>query len=396
MADDDQSNKTEDPTQRKLDDAHSKGNVVRSTEVNHWAMIGASTLVVASFAGSVMHAVTRDMIPFLESPHRIPLDGVAAGRLLHVVGLEMVKAVAAPIGLLFLAALVAAAVQHRPVLAWDKLAPNFSHLSPLKGLKQKFSLHTTVELVKDLLKLAVVGGVVMLIIWPDRDKLVQIHAVELGALLIVIRGIVLKMLVAIVAVLTLIAAADYLYQWWEHQKNLRMSQQDIRDEHKDTDGDPHVKARIRQIRQERARKRMMASVPQATVIITNPTHFAVALKYKPEENMNAPQVVAKGADLLAKRIREIAEENKVPIIENPPLARALYASAEIDQEIPVEHYKAVAEVISYVFRLKGRGRKAAAASKPAGAEPQPRVKSGKAPGAPGNAPKSTRAKPTLQ
>ncbi len=359
MAEEDDSNKTEDPTQRKLDDAHGKGNVVRSQEVSNWAMIAASTLVVAMFAGSVMKTMTTEMVAFLESPHTIPIDGLAAARLLKHVGLDIVRWIAAPVGILFLAAAAAAALQHKPVMAWSKLSPNFGHLSPIKGLKQKFSMHTTVDLFKNLLKLGVIGGVVYLVMWSDRDKLVQIHTVDLAALLLIVRAISLKMLIAIVAVMFVIAAADYLYQWWDHQKQLRMSVQDIKDEHKDTDGDPHVKARIRQIRQERARKRMIAAVPQATVVITNPTHFAVALKYKPEENMNAPVVVAKGADLIAKRIREVATENKVPIVENPPLARALFASAELDQEIPVEHYKAVAEVISYVFRLTGKNKKKA-------------------------------------
>ena len=174
------------------------------------------------------------------------------------------------------------------------------------------------------------------------------------------------MLIAIVSAMTLIAAADFLYQWWEHQRNLKMSLQDIRDEHKDSEGDPHVKARIRKLRQERANTRMLAQIPRATVVVTNPTHFAVALRYAPEENMNAPIVVAKGADLIAQRIREVAKEHKVPLVENPPLARALYASAEVDQEIPLEQFKAVAEVISYVMRVKRPRRP--------GAGPSPQTK----------------------
>ncbi len=367
MADeDDRSSKTEDPTQRKLDDAHSKGNVVRSQEVSHWAMIGASTLVLAIFGGSIMHTIAIDMMAFLESPHSIALDSVAAARLLMHVGAELSKTLAAPIALLFVAALAAAAIQHKPLLSLGKLAPELGNLSPMRGLKQKFSLQSLVELGKNLLKLAVVGGVIFAMIWPDRDMLVQIHTVDLAALLGIIEDIAMEMLIAIVAVMTVIAAADYLYQWWEHQKNLRMSLQDIKDEHKDSDGDPHVKARIRAIRQERAKRRMMAQVPHATVVITNPTHFAVALKYAPEEKMNAPVVVAKGADLVAKRIREIAEENKVPIVENPPLARALFAAAELDQEVPVEQYKAVAEVINYVFRLRGKRRAGGARTDAAG------------------------------
>ena len=169
MAEEDDSNKTEDPTQRKLDDAHGKGNVVRSQEVSNWVMIAASTLVVAMFAGSVMKTMTTEMIAFLESPHTIPIDGVAAARLLKHVGLDIVRWIAAPVGILFLAAVAAAALQHKPVMAWSKLSPNFGHLSPIKGLKQKFSMHTTVDLFKNLLKLGVIGGVVeWLFAFPNR------------------------------------------------------------------------------------------------------------------------------------------------------------------------------------------------------------------------------------
>ena len=188
-------------------------------------------------------------------------------------------------------------------------------------------------------------------VWPERDILTQVMTLELTQLLQVTENIALRMLVAVLSVLALIALADYAYQRWETLKKLRMSVQDIRDEHKDTEGDPKIKARIRQLRMERARTRMMAAVPEATVVVTNPTHFAVALKYEHEE-MDAPIVVAKGADLVAKRIRDLATENNIPIVENPPLARGLFAAAEIDEPIPLEHYKAVAEVISYVFKLR--------------------------------------------
>jgi flagellar biosynthetic protein FlhB len=160
-----------------------------------------------------------------------------------------------------------------------------------------------------------------------------------------------KMLIAVLAVVTVIAALDMLYQKVQHTKQMRMSRQEIKDELKQTDGDPMVKARLRQIRMERARQRMMQAVPESTVVVTNPTHFAVALKYE-HDSMDAPELVAKGADLVAKRIREVAEENDVPLVENPPLARALYGGVEVGQPIPTEHYRAVAEVIGYVMQLR--------------------------------------------
>ena len=168
-----------------------------------------------------------------------------------------------------------------------------------------------------------------------------------------IQTLVVRLLIGAAAIMAVIAVADYIYQKYEHIKQLKMSRQEIRDEHKQSEGDPHVKARLRQIRHERARQRMMSAVPQADVVVTNPTHFAVALKYD-TETMAAPVVVAKGVDNVAFRIREVADENDVPIVENPPLARALFGGVELDQQIPEEHYQAVAQIISYVYRLKGR------------------------------------------
>ena len=355
MADDqDKSSKTEDPTQRKLEDAHQKGQVVKSQEVSNAGMIAASTLVLAAFAAPMMSDYVADMRVFLESPHDIPMDAVAIGRAATKIGAAMARMLAAPIAVLYLAALVFNVLQHKPVFTLEKLKPKWDTINPINGLKQKFSLRTVVETAKNLAKVAVVASAVAIVVWPDKEILPQVMALPLTEMLEVIQSIALRMLLTVVAVMALVAVADYLYQQWEHTKNLRMSVQDIRDEHKDTEGDPKVKARLRQLRAERARRRMMAAVPEATVVVTNPTHYAVALKYDQAE-MEAPIVVAKGLDLIAQRIRELAEEHDVPIVENPPLARALYATADLDREIPVSHYRAVAEVISYVFKLRGPG-----------------------------------------
>ena len=351
MADEDKSSKTEDPTQRKLDDAHKKGDVVKSQEVSNWAMIAASTLAVALFAGPVMSNLAGGLKGFLENAHDIPVDAATLHVVLGDIAVDIVKALAAPLGILMVAAIVSNMVQHKPVLTFEKLKPKLDKISPIKGIQQKFSLKTIMEFLKNIGKVAVVGSAVAMVVWPERHILTQIMTIELPQLLQIIESIALRMLVAIIAVMTLIAIGDYAYQLWENRKNLKMSIQDIRDEHKDTEGDPMIKARIRQVRMERARTRMMAAVPDATVVVTNPTHFAVALKYDQEE-MDAPVVVAKGADLVAKRIRDLASEHNIPLIENPPLARALFTTAEVDEPIPLEHYKAVAEIISYVFRLR--------------------------------------------
>jgi flagellar biosynthetic protein FlhB len=195
----------------------------------------------------------------------------------------------------------------------------------------------------------VIGAIMTALLWPQRDRLESLVTVDVAAILPITQSLSLDMLGAVVAVLALVAAADYLFQyrqWYERQK---MSLHEIKQEFKQTDGDPMIKGKIRQLRQARMKKRMMAAVPQASVVITNPTHFAVALQY--ERGMNAPICVAKGVDALARKIREVAGEHNIPIVENPPLARALHATVEIDQEIPAEHYAAVAEVIGYVMKL---------------------------------------------
>ena len=202
-----------------------------------------------------------------------------------------------------------------------------------------------------------IGSVLTALLWPARKRLESLISADPVAIIPFVRTLSLQLFGAVVAILAIIAAADYLFQyqqWFERQK---MSMREIKEEYKESEGDPKIKAKIRQLRQARMRKRMMAAVPSATVVITNPTHFAVALKW--ERGMNAPICVAKGMDAIALKIREVAEANEVPVVENPPLARTLHATVEIDAEVPAEHYKAVAEVISYVMRLNGAARRGA-------------------------------------
>jgi flagellar biosynthetic protein FlhB len=213
-----------------------------------------------------------------------------------------------------------------------------------------FSRDALVNFAKGLFKLGVVGGVLFAVLWPERDRLETMVTLDPAALLPAFQQMGLKVFGAVLAVVTLIALVDYVYQrqrWWTR---LKMTVQEVRDEFKQMEGNPEIKGRIRKIRMERSRKRMMANVPKATVVITNPTHFAVALKY--DRTMKAPQCLAKGADDIAFRIRELAKEHNVPIVENPPLARALYASVDVDEVIPTEHFKAVAQVIGFVMRTK--------------------------------------------
>jgi flagellar biosynthetic protein FlhB len=258
-----------------------------------------------------------------------------------------------PIAIMVLLALLAGFSQNGLLISFESIKPKLEKLSPMKGLKRLFSSRSLVDFVKGIAKISIVAAVVMVLLWPEWRILPNLTSFEGEQVLNLLLSLSMRVLIGVLSVMTVIAALDFLYQRQQHTKQLRMSRQELRDEYKQTEGDPMIKARLRQIRMERARKRMMAAVPEADVVVTNPTHFAVALKYDPER-MQAPILVAKGADSMALRIREIAKEHNVPIVQNPPLSRALYNGVDLDQEVPAEHYKAVAEIIGYVMRLKGK------------------------------------------
>jgi flagellar biosynthesis protein FlhB len=346
---DDDTDKTEDPTQKRLEDALKRGDVVKSQEINTWFVIAASALILLSFAnsmGSQFNAMFRGIIA---NAYRIPADGGGLLRLFQQVGVESLAVCAVPFLLLTLAAIAGNMIQHRMVWSAESLAPKFSKISPMAGAKRMFSKQALANFVKGLLKLTVVGAVLAALMWPERNRLEGLIGADIVAVLPFTRTLSLQLMGSVVAILAIVAAVDYLFQyhqWYERQK---MSLREMKEEFRQSEGDPKIKQKIRQLRYNRSRKRMMAAVPQATVVVTNPTHFAVALKY--ERGMNAPICVAKGADLIALKIREVAKANDVPVIENPPLARALHATVEIDQEVPPEQYKACAEIIGYVMRL---------------------------------------------
>jgi flagellar biosynthetic protein FlhB len=349
----DDSQKTEDPSGRKLERGRRRGQVAQSSEVANWGILTAGAMLVLFAAPWSMRGIARLSLPFLESPGQISADLYR----LHLLLADLAWALLAALWPVFLFLVVAAFAIHlaQTGLVWavDRFELDWSRLSPLKGLRRLVSLRTLVEFVKGVAKIAVVGGIISFLAFPLLKDVELLPAMSLGAVLDRSEAVVLRVAAAALAVLTVIAGLDFLYQRFAFLRQMRMTKHEVKEEHKQTEGDPHVKARIRTLRRERARQRMMAAVPKATVVITNPTHYAVALAYEMEK-MEAPKLVAKGADFLALRIREVAEENDVPVVENPPLARALYANVELDEEIPVEHYKAVAEVIGFVMRLKGK------------------------------------------
>ncbi|NWH08222.1 MAG: flagellar biosynthesis protein FlhB [Alphaproteobacteria bacterium] len=349
----DDSQKTEDPTSKRLQEAQERGDVPKSHDLVTWLVLATATGLMSLYFSDASRAFAGKLSLFLAQAHAYSIDMGSALALMREAGYALFVFLAFPLAAIVVAAMGGNLLQHPPVLSADRIAPKLDKLSPMQGAKRLFGRDALVNFARGLLKMAVVASAAFLVLWPLAPQLEAVIRLDLAALMPYVLGVMLQMMGAILAALFLIAVLDYAYQRWSHFEKLRMSKQEVRDEYKQNEGDPHVRAKIRQIRQERARKRMMAAVPQATAVVVNPTHYAVALSYE-SGKMRAPVCVAKGVDLVALRIRTIAEENNVPIVENPPLARTLYASVEIDEEIPQEHYKAVAQVIGYVMRLKGK------------------------------------------
>lgn len=355
MAETDDSQKTEDPTSKRLEEARKQGQVPNSREVNNLFMMMALTLSVAMFGSSIVRDIRSLILPFIESPDQIPTD-IGHLQLLgwrfftHLLMIGIV-----PIILALFAAFGSSYLQFGLLWSVEHIMPDLGKISPLAGFGRIFSVRSFVEFLKGLAKIAIVGSVAISLLLPalrDVHRLIGLDPVDI---LSAMKSMVVHLLFGVLSVIFAITIFDFFYQRFQHTRSLRMSRQELKDEFRDTEGDPMVKGRLRQLRMERAKRRMMAEVPKSDVVVTNPTHFAVALRYD-QASMGAPRVVAKGSDNAALRIREIAKEHDIPIVENPPLARGLHAAVEVDQEIPPEFYKAVAEVISYIMKLR-RGRR---------------------------------------
>ncbi len=349
----DDAQKTEEPTQKKLMDARKKGDVPLSREVNNWVMLLMATIIIGTMSPYILSNLSNVMEFYIASAHDIPSGAPGVAVALTHAFWDVLSAIALPLILLMLAAFLAPFVQVGPLMAPEKIKPTLDKISPMKGFQRLFSMRSLMEFAKGILKITIIGLVGVVIIYPYFDKLEHLVGLPLDMVLEELKILVVYLMIGVLVVLMIVAVVDLAYQRYEHYKKMRMTKQEVKDEYKQTEGDPHVKGRLRQLRAERARQRMMQSVPQADVVITNPTHYSIALKYKPEE-MDAPVCVAKGIDEVALRIREVAKEHNIVIFENKPLARALYDVVDIDDTIPSEHFKAVAEVISYVFKLKKR------------------------------------------
>ena len=344
--------RTEEPTQRKLDEAIKKGDVAKSTEINTLFVLGGFTLALMILSGSIARNLSLDLRGLLANAHQVPSDGAGLAGVGRHALLAGLAAMGLPAAILSVAALMGGALQHRLLWTFTPLKPQFSRVSPMAGFKRLMGKEAFVQFGKGLVKMAIVGAVASIVLWAERDRLEGLARLEPAALLPALLALSLKLMTGVLSIYAFLAIGDAVYQRMSWLKRQRMTKREIKEEFKDQEGNPEVKAKLRQIRSARVKRRMMAAVPTATVVVTNPTHYAVALKY--ESGMAAPVCVAKGVDALALRIRAVATEHGVGIVENPPLARALHATVEIDQEIPVEHYKAVAELIGTILRLRRR------------------------------------------
>jgi flagellar biosynthetic protein FlhB len=351
MAEDtDQEDKTEEPTDRRVEKAIERGDVPKSMEAATFFALAAGTLALMITGSVGLSSFVGGMRGFLENAHQSPMDRGGLLGLATSTTTTMLAVLIIPFIFALVAGIASGLVMHRPLWTTEPMSPKFSRLSPLAGFKRIFGKEALVQFAKSLVKFAIVTAVLFFVLWPERKRIGTLVQMDPTQLMDAIWSLTFKLLGGVLAVFAFVAVADILYQRFSWRQRLKMTREELKQEFKETEGSPEIKAKLRKIRVERLRRRMMAAVPQASVIITNPTHYAVALKY--ESGMNAPVLLAKGLDNIALKIREIANHHDISIVENPPLARALHAQVEIDEEIPEEHYKAVAEVIGYVMRLR--------------------------------------------
>ncbi len=351
MAEDSDLERTEPASQRRIEQAREKGQVARSRELTTVAVLLAAGGGLMFMGGGMMEHMRALVRNALTLDKTAAFDPVHMSQHLYQYSLDALMTFMPLLGLMLVVTVASSVLISGWLFTFDSLAPDFSRVNPMKGVARVISWTGVVEMLKAVFKAALIGGVAIWVVWHDVDGLVALASEPLETGLLHLAGLVGFTFMAVSASMLLIVAIDVPYQLWNHSRQLKMTKEEVRQEGKETEGDPHVKARIRALQREAARRRMMSEVPKADVIVTNPTHYAVALRYQ-ENKMRAPQVIAKGSALIALRIRELGEENNVPILEAPPLARALYRHAELGQEIPAKLYTAVAEVLAYVYQLR--------------------------------------------
>ncbi|MDI6789153.1 MAG: flagellar biosynthesis protein FlhB [Thermodesulfobacteriota bacterium] len=353
MAEESFQEKTEKATPRRREEARKKGQVARSREVSAVLVVLTGFITLYACHTYVYHSIRGMMVYFLRQAADVEINRATIGAL-GFTAVQYLGLIAGPILLtVFLMAFLANYLQVGFVFSTENLQPKLSKINPWSGLKRIFSIQAVAELFKSIAKIAIVGYMAYRTVKGEMPRVLPLMDAEIGQILGYVSMVSFKIFLNTCLVMLLLAALDYAFQRWEFERKIRMTKQEIKEEFKQTEGDPLIKSRIRSIQREMARRRMMAAVPKADVVITNPTHLAVALQYRVGES-DAPEVVAKGAGLIAEKIKEIAMENNVPLVEDKPLAQILYKTVEIGQMIPPNLYQAVAEILAYVYRLKNK------------------------------------------
>jgi flagellar biosynthetic protein FlhB len=355
--------RTEEPTSRRLSEARLKGDVAKSMEAPQAMALGAATIALVWTGGAMSRDIAAKLVPFIQRPDSFDLSGPGALQVL-----QMAMQAAAP-ALGIMAAAIAAAIAGNLVqtgLLWapSKLAPDLSKINPMAGFGRVFGVDGLMNFLKALGKFTAVGAAAWMVLKPRTTTLAVLSRLDISAILPLAADWLKALAIGSLIVFSSIALGDWLWQRWRFMQRMRMSREELKDDIKQSEGDPHIKAKLRQQRMARAKRRMIQAVPRATLVVMNPTHYAVALRYVQGETA-APMCVAKGVDALALKIKEIALKHDIAVIEDPPLARALYAAMDVDETIPREHYEAVAKIIGMILGVGRRRTAAARAARPA-------------------------------
>lgn len=361
----DQSQKTEEPSHRKLEKAREKGDVFTSKEVNSFMSILTLSLLIVLLSGLFSSSLAEKLVKFIAYPHEILSNASRNsgsglnGDVLHILGdliLDVMPFLIIPPLIMMIINIVSLLAQHGIIYSPEVIQMKLERISIIGGFKRIFSINSVVELLKGILKIIIVGTICYIAIKGELQKLVQSYQLSIIGGIQLMMGALTKLLIGVCCFMFFLAVVDYLYQRSTYINKMKMSKKELKDEHKDQEGNPEVKSKLKSMRAKFAKRRIMSAVPNADVVITNPTHYAVALEFKPEK-MDTPLVVAKGQDDVALMIRNIARKHNLPIVENPPLARLLFADLEMGMKIKEKHYKAVAEIIMYVMKLRKKNFK---------------------------------------
>ncbi len=351
---DDRDEKTEDATPRRREDARKKGNVAKSMELNY-ALVFLTGITSIYFFITHMYRHIRQV--FLYTFSHLTYELTTAS--VYGLAIMLVKQIAIILFPILLALLIISIFSNVAQIGFmtsvESLEPKFERIDPMSGMKRLFSMRGIVELLKAILKITIIGYVVYFTIKSGYENYVMLSYAPVNTTIVFALGVIFKVALRAGLAMLILALFDLVFQRWQHSQDLRMTLQEVKEEYRNTEGDPLIKSRIRSLQREMARRRMMEEVPQADVVITNPTHYAVAIKYD-ATTMSAPKVIAKGQRVIAQKIREIAEKNRIPLVENPPVARAIYAAVDVGDEVPEEFYTVIAEILAYVYKLKNKKR----------------------------------------